>query len=69
MIFAASLAFLRSQTVPRWLGWLGILAGIAALATIVFFPMIVWAVWILAVSALLFARGTRAPADARVTVT
>lgn len=69
MIFAASLAFLRSGTVPRWLGWLGILAGIAALATIVFIPMIVWALWILAVSALLFARGTRAPADARVTVT
>ncbi len=59
MIIAASLAALRAAVVPAWAGWLGVAAGILALASIVFFPQAAVAIWILIVSGLIFARGSR----------
>jgi hypothetical protein len=59
MIIAASLAFLRSGVVRPWAGWLGVAAGIIALASILFFTQAAIAIWILAVSGLLFVRGAR----------
>lgn len=65
MIFAASIAFLRSGSVPRWVAYFGLLAGVAALASIAFLPMILWGLWILAISFVLFTHRTpRDPAPA-----
>jgi hypothetical protein len=66
MIIGASLAAMRAAIVRPWIGWLGVVAGIIALASILFFTQIAIAIWILVVSGLLFARGTR---DGTVTVT
>jgi hypothetical protein len=60
MIIAASLAAMRAGVVRAWAGWLGIAAGIVGLASILFFTQAAIAVWILVVSGLLFARGSRA---------
>jgi hypothetical protein len=57
MIIAATLAAMRAAVIPKWAGWLGIIAGILALASIIFFPQAAVGLWILIVSALLFARG------------
>jgi hypothetical protein len=63
MIIAASLAFLRAGTLPRWAGALGVAAGILAIASILFFPQIALALWILVAGALLFARERVSPDD------
>jgi hypothetical protein len=59
MIIAASLAAMRAGVVRSWLGWLGVVAGIIGLASILFFTQAAIAIWILVVSGLLFARGSR----------
>jgi hypothetical protein len=59
MIFAASAAILAGRGLPRWLGWFGLLAGLAALVSILFFTNVVWLLWILVASLLLFARASR----------
>jgi hypothetical protein len=57
MMIAASLAFLRLATVPRWAAWTGVALGVLAIGSIAFFPQIGIALWILAVAILLFWRG------------
>ena len=57
MILAASIAFIRSNVVPKWAGWLGVVVGVLALATIAFLPAIVWLLWILIVAIVLFWKG------------
>jgi hypothetical protein len=59
MIIAASLAAMRAGLIRAWIGWLGIAAGLLALASILFFTQLAIAIWILVVSGLLFARGSR----------
>ena len=59
MIIAASVAAMRAGAWPAWAGWLGVVAGILALASILFFTQLAIAIWIVAVSALLFLRGPR----------
>jgi hypothetical protein len=59
MIIAASLAFMRAGAWRPWAGWLGVLAGIIALASILFFTQAAIAIWILAVSVVLFLRAGR----------
>jgi len=60
MLFASSLALLRSWDLPAWLGWFGIVAAVAALTTIVFLPTFVWLLWIVVASVVLFLRADRA---------
>jgi hypothetical protein len=59
MIIAASLAAMRAGVVRAWAGWLGVAAVVIALASILFFTQAAIAIWILVVSGLLFARGSR----------
>jgi hypothetical protein len=54
MMIAASLAVVRTQALPVWVGWIGVAAGIIAIASILFFPWFVIAFWLLAASIILF---------------
>jgi hypothetical protein len=56
MIIAASLAFMWGAVWPTWAGWLGVLIGILTLASIAFFPQLLFLLWILVVSIVLFLR-------------
>jgi hypothetical protein len=56
MIIAASLAFMWGGVWPSWAGWVGVLVGILTLASIAFFPQILFLLWILVVSIVLFLR-------------
>jgi hypothetical protein len=63
MIFAATLAAMRSRRIAPWLGWLGLLCGLGALASIAFFPQLLLALWIVVASvALLRFRPDAVPA-------
>ena len=54
MMIAASLAVVRTRSLPVWVGWIGVVAGIIALASIVFFPWFLIALWLLTASVILF---------------
>jgi hypothetical protein len=58
MIIAASLAFMWGGVWPTWAGWVGVVVGILSLASIAFFPQILFLLWILVVSVVLFLRST-----------
>jgi hypothetical protein len=45
--FVVALAW--SRVLPRWLAWSGVLVAVACLFGVAFFPLIVFAVWMLAV--------------------
>jgi hypothetical protein len=62
MFIAASVAALRARVLPGWVCWLGVVAGIAAIFSVFFIPWIVIAVWIVAVSAMLFVSAGRSAA-------
>lgn len=67
MILAASIAFIRSGVVPKWVGWVGVVVAVAALATVAFITAFVWLLWILVVALVLFWKGagtTESPAQA-----
>jgi hypothetical protein len=68
MILSVSIAFVRSASMPTWLGWAGVVCALAALASLVFFPIFVWLLWVLVVSVLLFLRGSSEPASMRPAV-
>jgi hypothetical protein len=55
MAIPASLAALRSRSVPAWLGWPGVALGVGSLATIAFFGVYAWMAWISATSVVLLA--------------
>ena len=59
MIIAASYAFMARGTWPRWAGWVGIVVGVLALASVAFFPQLLFLLWILIVSVLMFLRPER----------
>jgi hypothetical protein len=56
MIIAASLAFMWGGVWPSWAGWVGVVVGILTLGSIAFFPQILFLLWILVVSIVLFLR-------------
>lgn len=64
MIFAATLAAMRTRRIAPWLGWLGLLCGLGALASIAFFPQLLLALWIVGASVALlrFRPGVAVPA-------
>jgi hypothetical protein len=59
MIIGASLAAMRAGAWPSWAGWLGVVAGIIGLASILFFTQLAIAIWIVAVSLMVFLRWGR----------
>ena len=56
MIIAASLAFMWGGVWPSWAGWVGVFVGVLALGSIAFFPQILFLLWILVVSIMMFLR-------------
>ena len=50
LIFATAVAVRRYAILPRWLSWFGFVAGVAAIFSVIFFTMIVWLLFIAAVS-------------------
>jgi len=54
LIFATAIAVRRYAILPRWLSWFGFVAGVAAIFSVIFFTMIVWLLFIAAVSVTLF---------------
>jgi hypothetical protein len=62
MILAASIAFIRSNVVPKWAGWLGIIAALAGVTSVLFISVFVWMAWIVVVSVVLFVKGSGATA-------
>jgi len=54
MIIAASLASLRSLSMPTWAAWLGVVAGITAIFSWTFIPWFIVAVWLVVASVLVF---------------
>jgi hypothetical protein len=60
MIIAASVAAMRARAWPAWAGWLGIVAGLLGLVSILFFTQLAIAIWVVAVSLMLFLRWSRA---------
>jgi hypothetical protein len=61
-IFAVSLAIFAFGLLPRWIGWFGVVAGVAALLSIFFFTMLVWLLWLIVTSIVLFRRTQARPA-------
>jgi hypothetical protein len=55
MAIPASLAALRSRSVPTWLGWPGVALGVGSLATVAFFAVFAWMAWIAVASIVLLA--------------
>jgi hypothetical protein len=53
-IIAASLAFMWGGVWPSWGGWVGVVVGILSLASIAFFPQLLFLLWILVVSIVIF---------------
>jgi hypothetical protein len=56
MVLAASLVFLRTRLLPRWLGWAGLVVAILCLAGFLGIPMGLFLLWVVVVSALLIRR-------------
>jgi hypothetical protein len=59
MIIAASVAAMRARAWPAWAGWLGVAAGIIGIVSILFFTQLAIAIWLVAVSLMLFLRWGR----------
>jgi hypothetical protein len=74
LVFATSALVFRTHVFPVWLGWIGVLDGIAFLvagyaiattsdgiATVGFVSFIVWAIWLIATSVIMFRTKEPAP--------
>jgi hypothetical protein len=60
LMFAAGLAIVRSQLLPRWLGYAGIILGVITLLPLGFLALVIGAVWTLAASVAMMLRGPAA---------
>jgi hypothetical protein len=69
LMLATALVLLRTRTLPAWLGWFALVLGIAAfLGPIGFFAFLVFLVWVVIASVLLYQEGEpSAPPAAPVT--
>jgi hypothetical protein len=61
LMIATGLASIRSGALPAWLGWIALLIGIAAITPVGFFAFLLFLVWTLVVSVLLW-RAAATPA-------
>jgi hypothetical protein len=60
MALSASVAAIKAQAVPTWLGVLSAVVGVAAAGTIAFFGIFAWLTWILVASILFLVRRSAA---------
>lgn len=56
MVLAASLVFLRTRALPRWLGWAGMVVAVSCLVGFLGVPMALFLLWISAVAVSLIRR-------------
>jgi hypothetical protein len=63
LMIATGLSSIRSRVLPPWLGWAALVIGIAAITPVGFFAFLVFLVWTLVVSILLW-RAAAPPAPA-----
>jgi hypothetical protein len=68
MVFAASILALRTGIFPRWLGWPGVVLGPALVLSLLLWgvPIGVFAIWVLATSAVMLRGTTRQRAEGAV---
>ena len=64
LLIATGIASLGSRVLPAWLAWAGLVIGIVALTPAGFFALLVFLIWILVVSVLLWRGRAAAPAAA-----
>ena len=64
LVFAASLAFLRTTSSPRWLAWAGVVVSVTCLVGFLGVPMGLFLLWTAAVSISMVRRPTPIPATA-----
>lgn len=62
LMIATGLASIRSRVLPAWLGWITLVIGIAAITPVGFFAFLVFLLWTLVVSVLLW-RAAATPAS------
>jgi hypothetical protein len=55
-VWATSAVVLQTGMLPRWYGWFSVVVGVVCLAAIFFIPILVYWLWILITSILLFVR-------------
>jgi hypothetical protein len=56
MIAAASLHWMRTRMMARWLVWLGFVCALALLFSVIFIPMIALPLWALVVAIVMLSR-------------
>jgi hypothetical protein len=65
LMIATGIVTIRSRALPAWLGWPALVIGVAAVTPIGFFAFLVFGLWTLAASVVLWrAAGTATPAAA-----
>ena len=62
LLIASGGLAIRTGFLPRWLGWLSVVVGIVALTPVGFASFLLWVVWTLVVSVILFRRTPAAAA-------
>ena len=62
LMIATGIAVISSRILPVWLGWIAVLVGIAAVTPVGFFAFLVFLVWTLIVSVLLWRAAGAPPA-------
>jgi hypothetical protein len=64
LLLATALCSIRSKLFPAWLSWITLIIGIAALTPVGFFAFLLFGLWTLLVSVLLWRGGAARPAAA-----
>ena len=69
LTFAVGLATISFAAFPKWLGWMGLVVGIGLVVarifwttTVAFAPYVLFWVWIIAISVVMFRRARAEPA-------
>jgi hypothetical protein len=60
LVLATSMAALRTNVLPAWLGWAGLVAGVSMLFAFYFIPLVVFAAWVLMISLLMIVAAWKA---------
>jgi hypothetical protein len=62
LMIATGISSIRSRALPAWLSWIALVIGIAAITPAGFFAFLVFGLWTLVVSVLLWRRGANSGA-------
>jgi hypothetical protein len=68
LMLATGFVSIRSGALPAWLGWAAVVIGIAAITPVGFFAFLVFGLWTLATSVILWRASTTTPPAAPTTV-